>query len=87
MFHGISKVNFDIDQELLKKYEAMAWNRLNIINCRRVNNISIVLVLFTIASFLIDYLNKEKGLWTITPGFVLLFYNHIVLEFGALFLF
>lgn len=63
----------------------MAWNRLNIINCRRVNNISIVLVLFTIASFLIDYLNKEKGLWTITPGFVLLFYNHIVLEFGALF--
>lgn len=85
MFHGISKVNFDIEQELFNKYGEMAWTRLDIINCRRAKNICLVLALFTIGLFFVDVLIKEQGLWSITPGYILLFYNHIVLELFSLF--
>ncbi|HVJ49456.1 ATP-binding protein [Desulfitobacterium sp.] len=78
-------MTLDIDENLLKKYEEMAWDRLNIINCRRVNIVSIILTLCTPIFLFVDFLNKERGLWTITPGYVLLFSNHLLLEFVALF--
>lgn len=78
-------MTFDIDENLLKKYEGMAWDRLNIINCSRVNIISFVVALCTLGLLFIDFLNKQRGLWTISEGYILLFYSHIVLELGALF--
>lgn len=76
---------FDGNKDLLKNYEEMAWGRLNSINCRRVNTFSIILALTQLVLLFVDFLNKGKGLWTSTPGYMLLFYNHIVLELGALF--
>lgn len=68
----------NVDSKILKKYDTVIWNNLNIINSSRVNNISIMVSLITLLLFVIDYLNFKGGLWHTNYGYVLLFYSHIV---------
>lgn len=85
MLQGSVKGSFNTNIDLLKKYGEIARERLNITNCQRVNVISIVLTVCTLGLLLLDYYYKQKGLWIATPGFELLFYNHIVQGVGSLF--
>lgn len=73
------------DSALLEKYSDKAWERLNIINLRRVNILSYTLIFASLALLLTDFMHQQKGLWTNIPGYELLFYTHILLGLGVIF--
>ncbi|WP_434510035.1 ATP-binding protein [Desulfitobacterium sp. AusDCA] len=79
------KINLENDKIILLKYGEKAWEKLNEINLKRANILSYTVAFVTFILLLIDYIHMKQGLWMSTPGYILLFYTHLVQEIGALF--
>lgn len=78
------KINLENDKIILAKYGEKAWERLNEINLKRAAFLTYTVAFVNLILLMIDYIHKEQGLWTITPGYVLLFYTHVVQGIGVL---
>jgi len=68
----------DIGTKFLKKYDAVIWSKLNLINSNRAKNISLIIITINLLLLVFDFLDKNKGLWQINSGYGLLFYTHVI---------
>ncbi|EHQ92023.1 two-component system sensor histidine kinase NtrB [Desulfosporosinus youngiae] len=69
-------------KDLLTELQEEFWSDQFYSNFRHLRILSAILLLLGLICFLFDYINYQKGLWSITPGYKWLFLSHVVFVLG-----
>jgi len=76
---GIIKLS---KEYLLPEFQEEFWKNQVYTNYSRLRILSVILLFLDFFFLFTDYSNYNRGLWSITPGYVWLFYSHIGFGLG-----